>query len=104
MNAFSAALDALFEDGNMAADATYTPSATGTPATIRAIRTAPDLTRDMYGGAITSETVVYEIRISDVASPQAGDTISYDGEDRIVQGQPERDDQRTIWLLDTVPA
>ncbi|WP_421907112.1 head-tail joining protein [Mameliella sp.] len=103
MNAFSAALDALFEDANMAADAIYKPN-WGPVVVIRVIRTAPDVTRDMYGSAITSETVVYEIRMSDVASPQAGDTISYDGEDRIVQGQPERDDQRTIWLLDTVPA
>lgn len=103
MTVFAAAIDALFRDSHMAADATYTPAG-GDPVTVRAIRMAPDIARDFYGAQIHSDTVVIEVRVSEVAAPAAGDAITFDGEDRVVQGVPTRDDHRTVWLLDTRPA
>lgn len=103
MNAFSDGVDALFGDANMAADALYTPMI-GDAVTVRAVRTAPDEIDSFGAAAFQSDTVLLDVRVSDVSAPVAGDTITFEGEDRIVQGVPVRDDHRTVWTLDTRPA
>lgn len=103
MTAFAAAMDALFADVNMAADAVYVPAATGLPVAIRVVRTAPDRVTDFAGNRLWSDSVQVSVRVSDVAAPMQGDRITLGGETRVVQGTPERDTQRLVWRLDTVP-
>lgn len=104
MSAFSVGIASLFADPNMAEDATYTPAATGVPATVRVIHTAPDEDTPWGEARLHSATVQLEIPISAVAQPVAEDVITWRGEARKVQGAPERDVERLTWLLDTRPA
>ena len=103
INAFSAAMDSLFQDANLAVDANYTPSG-GSVVAVRLIRTAPDKV-EALGRPIHASTVLYSLRISDVAAPADGDRIEIPstGEIRIVQGEPQRDEQNLSWVLDTRP-
>jgi hypothetical protein len=103
MSAFDAGVTALFADPHLAREVVYTPAG-GDPVTVRAIRTAPDVTRDWGATAVHSDSVVYDLPVSAVAAPSAGDTITDGAETRVVQGVPERDDHRTVWTLDTRPA
>ena len=104
MNAFESGLSVLHADANMAEDVTYTPLATGLPQTVRVIATAPDAL-DRFGQAtIVSSTVILEVAVSAIATPQAGDAIVWRGETLIVQGEPELDVERLSWTLDTRPA
>jgi len=46
----------------------------------------------------------YEVRTADIAQPVAGDTLTLpSGVVRVVQGAPTRNDEGTVWLLDTMP-
>lgn len=104
MSAFSAALGAIYSDPNMAADIIYTPAATGTPATVRAVRSAPDEEVRFGDARMRVATVLYEVRISDLAAPVSGDAIVDDGVSYVVQGSPERDVERLTWTIEAVPA
>lgn len=101
MSAFSAAANALYSDANLAADAIYTPTV-GDAVTVRAIVTAPD-DAVTFGGPLVSATLVVSVRVSEIASPVAGDVIEVNGESRVVQGVPRRDVERLSWLMDTAP-
>jgi hypothetical protein len=50
---------------------------------------------------IHAETAVFEVRVSEVASPRPGDQLTLGGETFIVQGEPERrDPDRLVWNVD----
>lgn len=102
MSAFSAAVDVIFADANMALAAVYTPGG-GDPVAVRVIRQAPVEEFGFDQRRISSEVRVYRLRRSEVASPAPGDRLVCDGETRIVQGQPELDSERLVWTLDTRP-
>ena len=53
---------------------------------------------------VLTETALFEVRASDVATPQPGDRLTVDGTDYVIQGEPERrDPDRLIWILDVRP-
>lgn len=103
MTVFSAAIDAIFRDPNMAADVSYTAIGTGATTTVRAVRISPDESFDLGGARVSTATSLFDIRVSEVAQPVAGDTITVGEEEFTVQGIPERDAQRLVWRLDTRP-
>lgn len=104
MNAFSAAMDAIFADANMAADALWLDRGFGVGVACRVIRRAPDDVTDYGSARIRSETTVLEVRTSEIPVPRAGDVFVL-GEERFrVQGAPLRDRERLLWTIDTVPA
>ncbi len=81
---FALALDALFTSPGSAA-AVFQP-ADGSPIKIRVIRSAPDRETAFGQGRIVNNAgTLFEIRRSDVESPQDGDFVVIDGE--IVDGQ-----------------
>jgi hypothetical protein len=44
---------------------------------------------------------MFEVRVSEVASPRPGDQLIVDGQTLVVQGEPERcDPDRLVWTLD----
>lgn len=98
MSAFSAAIDMIFTDPHMAADALWQ----GLP--VKVMRKAPDGIRDFGSGRITSATTVVDVRVSDVAAPAKGDVVSIGDEHFIVQGTPQRDTERLVWSCDLRPA
>ena len=101
--AFSAMIDALFRDPNIAQDAVYTPQA-GAPVSIRVVHRAPDITVDGFGQPLRRETGLFDIRVSDVAAPKAGDSIETAGRIFTVQGAPALDDLRLVWAVEARPS
>ncbi len=103
MNAFAAAMDAIFADINMAVDATWYPVG-GAPQPVRVIRKAPDEVTSFGSAQILSETTLVDVRTSEMPNPKPGDGISIDVENFVIQGEPKRDRDRLIWTLELVPA
>ena len=99
MTAFQEMIDALFADSAMARTVTYTPVA-GTPQTIRAVIKSPDRIVDVRDIAIHTPTLAVDVRVSDVATPQEGDTLTIGTLLYAVQGEPVRDAENLVWTLD----
>lgn len=102
MTVFAAALSALFSNQNLSAAATYISSKTGVKY-IRVMLTRPDVVEGFGNSQFHAETVSFDILVSDVDSPEAGDVIMVGSEERIVQGKPQRDRERLVWTVDTRP-
>ena len=102
MNAFAAAMDALFQDANMAAEATWTPQG-GAPLPVRVIRKAPDEMTTFGAARVLSETTLVDVRVAEMANPKPGDTIIIGPDTFTIQGEPKRDRERLIWSLELVP-
>lgn len=104
---FAAALDAIFE-GPLGKDALYVPAA-GLPGAVRVIRKSPDEVIDLGRTDVAAKTNIFEVRVSEVADPRAGDRLEMGAggpaaEAFEVQGTPLREDpDRLIWTLDTRP-
>ena len=103
MTAFAAAIDTLFRDQNIAADAVYTPAG-GDPMTVRVIAKRPDEIVGFGDTPIHAATAIFDVRVSEVATPAEGDTLEVGGDTYVIQGEPVRDRDRLIWSLDTRPA
>jgi len=99
MTAFQEMIDALFADSAMARTVTYTPVA-GLPQTIRAVIKSPDRVIDVRDIAIHTPTLVVDVRASDIATPQEGDTLTIGTLLYAVQGEPVRDAENLVWTLD----
>ena len=99
MSAFQEMIDALFSNSSLAQDIVYTPVA-GTPKTIRAVIKSPDRIVDVREMAIHSPILVVDVRVSDIATPQEGDTLTIGTLLYAVQGEPVRDAENLIWTLD----
>ncbi len=103
MNAFAAAMDAIFADINMAVDAIWYPAG-GAPVPVRVIRKAPDEVTSFGSAQVLSETTLVDVRVSEMANPKPGDGISIGADNFTIQGEPKRDRDRLIWTIELVPA
>lgn len=103
MTAFSAAIDAIFADPNMAADAIWRAGGIPPDVPCRVILTRPDLTSSFGDARVTSETTMLDVRVSEVAAPAAGDTVTIGAEVLVIQGEPLRDRERLAWKCEAVP-
>jgi len=103
MTAFTAAMDVIFSDANMAAEATWTPQG-GTPLPVRVIHKAPDELTSFGAARILSDTTLVDVRVSDMPSVKSGDIIIIGPDTFTIQGEPKRDRERLIWTLELVPA
>ncbi|MCW5773220.1 MAG: hypothetical protein KIT16_16385 [Rhodospirillaceae bacterium] len=97
MNAFAEAIDTLFNDPHLGWDAVYTPG--GEP-TVRVFWHRPDDVIAFADTRLHTTTAIFDVRISEVATPQAGDTLVVQGETYLIQGTPKRDDGRLIWTCE----
>lgn len=101
---FAGDLGRIFADPQgFGVDATYTPAA-GPPVSVRVVPARPDETARFGEMRLAAETAEFLIPVAEVASPSSGDTLTYDGTDYTVQGQPERDERRVMWRVETRPA
>jgi hypothetical protein len=103
MTAIATAIDDLFADPNIAADAVYTPAG-GDPMTVRVIAKRPDDIVGFGDTRIHTATALFDVRIVEVPAPAEGDTLEIGGESYVVQGEPVRDRDGLIWSLDMRPA
>jgi len=88
VNAFAAAVDALFADPNLAVDAIYRAGVAAPGVPVRVIARRPDRVSEFGETRIVAETTMFDVRISEIAAPAAGDTIEADGTVYIIQGEP----------------
>lgn len=103
MTVFAQAIDDLFADPNLAADAVFLPEG-GEPAPIRIIARRPDRAVEFGDARLHAETAVFEVRATEVPNPRPGDRLDVGGEMFVIQGEPIRDSERLVWTLDTRPA
>ena len=103
MNAFAAAMDAIFADINMAVDATWYPTG-GAPVPVRVIRKAPDEVTSFGSAQILSDTTLVDVLVSEMANPKPGDGVAIGADSFVIQGEPKRDRDRLIWTLELVRA
>jgi hypothetical protein len=79
MTAFTAAIDTLFADPNIAYDAIYIPTG-GDPMTVRVIAKRPDEIVGFGDTRIHTATAMFDVRVSEVPAPAEGDTLEVGGE------------------------
>lgn len=97
-------LAALFADPfGFAKPAVYAP-AEGSAFDLRVVPTRPDEVVGFGESRLSSPATVFLVQVADVAEPNAGDVITFEGTDYVVQGVPQRDDNRTRWRVDTRPS
>jgi hypothetical protein len=104
MNAFAAAIDALFADPNLAVDALYRADGADPSIPVMVIVRRPDRIGDFGETRILAETTVFDVRASDIDAPTAGDTIAVDDTVYVIQGEPCRDSERLTWTIEARPA
>ncbi len=104
MNAFAAAIDRIYANPSMAAAAVWISANTSEERPIRVIRRAPDRITDFSAGRFVSDTMMVDVRVSDLPDPRPGDLIVIGADSFILQGEPVRDRERLIWSLDLRPS
>jgi hypothetical protein len=102
-SAFAAAIDALFADPNLAAEALCRAGGADPGIPVRVIVRRPDRIGDFGETRIASETETFDVRTSEIAKPVEGDTLEIDGIRYVIQGEPLRDSERLIWTIEARP-
>ena len=104
MNAFASAMDRIYANPSMAAAAVWTSATTSEERPIHVIRRAPDRITDFGAGRFVSDTMMVDVRVSDLSEPRTGDLIILGADSFTIQGEPVRDRERLIWSLDLRPS
>ena len=103
-DAFTRAVDRLFEDRNLSKLAVYRPPGNGSPARVKVVLGRPDAEADLLGGQILSQTGEIQVRVSELPSPAVGGVFEVEGRSYKVQSPPRvRDSRGLIWSLDAPP-
>ena len=100
MNAFALATNLIFNDRHMAFDAIYRPGDAGDGHTVRVIKRAPDRLGNFGDGRFVSDSVLIDVRVSEVAELEPGDSFEIDGHRYEVRGEPVRDGERLTWAAE----
>ena len=98
MTAFATAIDAIYADPNFGVAATYTPQV-GSPVAVTLIWTRPDDTVELSGMATRLPKRVGKVRVSQLADPKKGDTLTV-GAATFTVGDRHRDELGLEWSLD----
>lgn len=104
MTVFADAMDRIFAHPSMAVAAVWISGTTSQERTIQAIRRAPDRITEFGAARFVSNTVVLDVRVTDLAEPRPGDLIVIGADSFTIQGEPTRDTDQLIWTLDLRPA
>lgn len=101
---FSAALDDLFTDPNLARDALWRAGGIDPAVPMRVIVRRPDRIGEFGDTRIVEGSTVFEIRIAEAPTLAEGDMIQVDDELYVVLGEPMRDAARLFWAAEARPA
>lgn len=104
MTVFASAVNVIFADANMAEAAFWLEQGFPPQRACRVVRAAPDVVTEFGQGRFRSETVRFDVRVSEWPRPVAGDILIVGAARFKVQGEPVRDSERLVWALDVVPA
>jgi hypothetical protein len=97
---FTAAIDALFADPHLARDAVYRMGGADPSVLVRVIVRRPDRVSEFGETRIVAGTVMSDVRVSEVAAPQAGDSIEVEGTVYVIEGEPIRDAERLVCTIE----
>ena len=100
---FSAALDDLFTDPNLARDVLWRAGGIDPAVPVRAIVRRPDRIGEFGETRILASSMVLEIRVAEVPTLAEGDTVEINGETYVIQGEPVRDAARLVWTAEARP-
>ena len=104
MNVFATAMDRIYANPSMAAAAVWISATKSEERPIRVIRRTPDRITEFGAGRFVSDTMMVDVRVSDMLDPRTGDLIVIGAESFTIQGEPVRDRERLIWSLDLRPS
>lgn len=104
MTVFAAAMDRIFANPSMAVAALWISGTTSQESSIRVIRRAPDRITEFGAARLMSDTMVLDVRVSDLPDPRPRDLIVIGTDSFTIQGEPLRDSDRLIWTLDLRPS
>jgi hypothetical protein len=104
MSVFEAALGRIFGNPSMAVGALWISATTSEERPIRVICRAPDRITEFGAARFVSDTMIVDVRVSDLADPRPGDLIVIGTDSFTIQGEPTRDRERLIWSLDLRPS
>jgi hypothetical protein len=104
MSVFEAAIDALFDDPNLALAGLYRAGGTALDIPVRVIRRQPDRIGELGVTRLRTATNVFELRTSEVPSAAEGDMLTVRGVRYVVQGEPMGDAERLVWTIEARPA
>ena len=104
MTVFAAAMDRIFANPSMAVAALWISGTTSQERSIRVIRRALDRITEFGAAQFVSDTMVLDVRVSDLPDPRPGDLIVIGTDSFTIQGEPVRDSNRLIWTLDLRPS
>lgn len=99
MSVFNTAIQALFNDRNLAVDATFIPQV-GVSKAVRVITRAADVYQNAGQSVIETPSLVLEVRVTDCPVVNQGDQFIIDAITYTVQGEPRRDSERLVWQVD----
>ena len=100
INAFAAAIDALFADPILALDAVYRAGGVDPGIPVRIIVRRPDRVGEFGETRIVAETVMIDVRVSEIAAPADGHTFEVNGTVYVTEGEPIRDAERLVWTIE----
>lgn len=95
-----AASEAIFRDANVAEDANWRAGGVGDGIAVRVVRKSPDEVVGFGSSRAVVATVLIDVRVSEVASPAAGDTAEIDGDVFEIIGAPVRDGLSLVWTCE----
>ncbi len=104
MNVFAAAMDRIYANTSMAVAALWISATTSEERTIRVIRRVPDRITEFGAGRFVSDTMMVDVRLSDLPDPRSSDLIVIGTDSFTIQGEPVRDRERLVWSLDLRPS
>jgi hypothetical protein len=93
-------LAVFFDADDFAISAVYRVGGVGGGVAIPVLASRADRLLSMYSESAVTDAAVFLLRVSDVAAPAAGDTITVGGVTHTVQGVPKRDGSRSIWTVE----
>lgn len=104
MNAFAAAVDALFGDSNLARDAIWRAGGSGDGTPVRVVLRTPDQVTNFGAGRFVTPGRMLDVRTAEVLVLGPDDTFEIGAETFTVQGEPLRDAEGLIWSAEVRPA
>lgn len=103
MDAFTAAIDALFVDPNIARDALWRPGGIGAGTVVRVVSKRPDQAANFGDSRVMLPTMLIDVRRSQIAAPASGDTVEIDAETFEIIATPVIDSLRLVWTCEAAP-
>ena len=98
MSAFAAAMDVLVADSNLGTQAVYRQGGSGTPVSLRVLRSSPDRVADAFSTGVISVTDILSVAIAVLPAVDGGDTFTI-GPDTLTVQHAERDAAGIAWRV-----